>query len=146
MTQRVLTPDSNDAYTYEQLAYVEAYDAVLNADYAYVAYREQARSDGRWRVEIRSNMTAGATLEPDAIASQARAAGAQGKQYFTWGYSFDPSEGDPRHVEFRVHVAGGQPAEVELYVRARRFDHTPDEPHSVRFAWPGAAPLQAPAV
>ena len=36
---------------YQHLAYVDAYDAVLNCDYAFVAYRE-ADSNGDWRVRI----------------------------------------------------------------------------------------------
>jgi hypothetical protein len=145
MTQHVHTPDSTDSWTYEQLAYIEAYDAVLNSDYAYVAYCEKSRSDGRWQVQIRSNATAGASLDPEAIRLQARAAGAQGKSHFTWGFTLEPSEGDPRQVEFRIHLDGGQASEVELFVRMRRFDHSADEPKSVRFPWPGAAPLAAPA-
>ena len=128
-------PASTDSVRYETLAYLDAYDAVLNCDYAFVAYRE-TDSGGAWRVRIRSSQTAGAVFEPMMIALQARSTGAQGKPWFMWGYNFEPSASDLRQVEFRVHVAGGKPAEVEMLVRLRNFDHTAGEARSVRFPWP----------
>ena len=119
----------------ETLAYLDGYDAVINSDYAFVAYKE-TDSSGAWRVRIKSLQTAGAVFEPDMIKNQARAAGAQGKPWFQWGYSFDPSEGDPRCVQFRVHVAGGKPSEIEMLLQLRKFDHSADEARSVRFPWP----------
>lgn len=119
---------------YQQLAYVDAYDAVLNCDYAFVAYKET--DSWGWRVRIKSTQTAGAVFEPDAMKSNARSTGAQGKPWFQWGYSFDPSAGDPRCIQFRVHVANGQPTEIEMFVQLRKADGSADAPKSVRFAWP----------
>jgi len=134
--QLIDTPNSTPGGTqYQQLAYVDAYDAVLNCDYAFVAYKE-TDSSGNWRVVIRSSQTAGGSFEPDAMRSNARAAGAQGKPWFQWGYSFDPSASDPRCIQFRVHVANGQPSEVEIFVQLRKFDGTADAPKSVKFPWP----------
>jgi len=121
--------------TCQTLAYVEAYDAVLNSDYAFVAYRE-TDSNGDWRVRIKSLATAGGVFEPAAMKSNARSAGAQGKPWFQWGYSFDPSAGDPRNIQFRVHVKDGQPSEVEIFVQLRKFDGTADAAKSVKFPWP----------
>ena len=45
-----------------------------------------------------------AVFEPEAMRLQARAAGAQGKPWFQWGYSIDPSAGDPRQIQFGVRV------------------------------------------
>ena len=133
--QLIETPASVPGGTqYQHLGDVDAYDAVLNCDYAYVAYKETDSSG--WRVRIKSSQTAGAVFEPDAMRSNARAAGAQGKPWFQWGYSFDPSAGDPRCVQFRVHVANGQPSEIEMFLQLRKFDGTPDAPKSVKFAWP----------
>jgi hypothetical protein len=134
--QLVEAPASDSNYRYETLAYLEAYDAVLNDDYAFVAYKE-TDSSGEWRVRIKSRQTAGAVFEPEAMRLQARAAGAQRKPWFPWGYSFDPSAGDPRQIQFRVHVAGGKPSEIEMFAQLRKFDGTADEPQSVKFAWPG---------
>ena len=121
--------------SYQQLAYLDAYDAVLNCDYAFLAYKE-TDSSGAWRVRIRSSQTAGAVFEPDAMRMNARSTGAQGKPWFQWGYSFDPSAGDPRNIQFRVHVANGQPAEIEMFVQLRKADQSADAPKSVRFPWP----------
>lgn len=134
--QLVEAPASDSNYRYETLGYLEAYDAVLNDDYAFVAYKE-TDSSGEWRVRIKSRQTAGAVFEPEAMRLQARAAGAQGKAWFPWGYSFDPSAGDARQIQFRVHVAGGKPSEIEMFVQLRKFDGTADEAQSVKFAWPG---------
>lgn len=133
--QLIEAPAGDSARTIEPLGYIEAYDAVLNSDYAYVAYKE-TDSSGDWRVYIKGHQTAGAVFEPEAMRLQARAAGAQGKPWFPWGYSFDPSEGDARCVQFRVHVAGGKPSEIEMLVQCRKFDGTADEAQSVKFAWP----------
>ncbi|MGH7132353.1 MAG: hypothetical protein ACREJO_10460 [Phycisphaerales bacterium] len=129
-------PASDSSYTYEQLGYIDGYDAVLNCDYAFVAYKETERSGGAWRVRIKSSQTAGAVFEPEAMRLKSREMGAQGKPWFQWGYQFEPSTGDPRHVEFRVHVQGGKPDKVEMIVQLRKFDHTADEAKSVSFKWP----------
>jgi len=130
-------PASDASHKYDTLGYVDAYDAVLNCDYAFVAYKE-TDSNGDWRVRIRSSQTAGAVFEPAAMRSKARETAAQGKPWFQWGYSFDPSEGDPRNIQFRVHVAGGQASEIEMFVQLRNADDTADAAKSVRFGWPAA--------
>ncbi len=119
---------------YQQLAYLDAYDAVLNCDYAFVAYKE-TDSFG-WRVRIKSSQTAGAVFEPDAMKSNARSTSAQGKPWFQWGYSFDPSSSDPRCIQFRVQVAGGEPTGIEMFVQLRKADGSADAPKSVTFPWP----------
>lgn len=134
--QLIDTPASVPGSTqYQQLAYLDAYDAVNNDDYAFVAYKE-TDSSGAWRVRISGRQTSGGVFEPDAMKSQARSTSAQGKPWFQWGWSLDPSEGDPRCVQFRVHVKDGSPLEIEIFAQLRRFDHSADEPKSARFAWP----------
>ncbi len=134
--QLVEAPASDAHNLYETLGYVEAYDAVINCDYAFVAYKETSRDSGEWRVRIKSSQTAGAVFEPLAMRNNARSTGAQGKPWFQWGYSFDPSAGDPRNIQFRVHVKNGQPSEIEMLVQLRKFDGTADETKSVKFPWP----------
>jgi len=128
-------PSNDSNRRYETLGYIDAYDAVLNCDYAFVAYKETETS-GDWRVRINSSQTAGAVFEPMAIRSKARETSAQGKPWFQWGYSFDPSAGDPRNIQFRVHVNNGRPSEIEMLVQLRKFDGTADAPQSVKFPWP----------
>ena len=129
-------PISDASHTYKKLGYVEAYDAVLNCDYAFVAYQETEKGAGHWRICIKSTQTAGGSFDPAAIHSKARETGAQGRSYFTWGYHFEPTAGDPRQIEFRVYVTDGVPREVEIFVRLRKADHSLDQARSVRFSWP----------
>lgn len=134
--QLVEAPASTSTHTYESLAYLDAYDAPLNIDYAFVAYKETDRDTGAWRVRIRSSQTAGAVFEPEAMRLKARETGAQGKPFFQWGYSFDPSPSDPRQIAFRVHVKDGKPSSVEMFVQLRKFDNTPEQAKTTTFAWP----------
>lgn len=135
-TQLIETPANiRGGASYQHLAYVDAYDAVINLDYAFVAYKE-TDSNGDWRVRIKSSQTAGGVFEPAAIRSNARAAGAQGKPWFPWGYSFDPSSGDLRNIQFRVHVKDGLPAEIEIFVQLRKADGSANAAKSVKFPWP----------
>lgn len=135
-TQLVDLPADDATLRHESLGYLEAYDAVNDDDYAFLAWRETERSNGDWRVRIKARGMAGAVFEPEQMRKAARAAGAQGKPFFTWGAGIEPSAGDPREVEFRVHVANGKPSEIEIFVVLRKFDHSADAPQSVRFAWP----------
>jgi hypothetical protein len=135
--QLIEAPTSDANHKYETLGYVDAYDAVINCDYAFVAYKE-TDSGGDWRVRIKSSQTAGAVFEPAAMRSKARETGAQGKPWFQWGYSFDPSASDARNIQFRVHVADGKAAQIEMLVQLRKSDGTADTAKSVKFAWPAA--------
>lgn len=119
---------------YSQLAYADAYDAVLNLDYAFVAYKETDCFG--WRFRIRSSQTAGAVFEPEAMHTNAPSAGAQGRSWFQWGYSFAPSSSDPRCIGFRGHVANDQPTEIEIFVQLRKTDETGNVGKSVKFPWP----------
>lgn len=136
--QLIEAPASDASYVRETLAYVDGYDAVLNGDYAFVAFKETARSGGEWCVRIASKGTTGVVFQPAMMRTSARTAGAQGKQYFLWGNGIEPSAGDPRQIEFRVHVANGAPSAIEIYLVLRKFDHTAEVPKSVKFAWPAA--------
>ncbi|MBM3736106.1 MAG: hypothetical protein FJW39_09995 [Acidobacteria bacterium] len=131
--QLIEAPADDSSRAYQTLGYVDAYDAPLNCDYAFVGYKETDRDTGEWRIRIRSSQTTGAVFEPAMMRSKARETGARGLPYFVWGASMDPSPGDQRQIEFRVHVANGQASEIEVYVRMRKFDGSADEPKSVRF-------------
>lgn len=138
--QKIEAPASTDSTTVEPLGYLEARDSVLAGEYTFVAYKETERSSGNWRVRVASSQTAGGSFEPAAIEAKALTTSEQGKPYFIWGYNFEPTQGDPRQIEFRVYVSGdGKPTEIELYARLRKADHSPQEPKSVRFPWPGGA-------
>ena len=74
----VEAPVSTSTQTITPLAAIDAYDAVLNDDYAFVAYRETDVGSGEWRIRIKARHLTGVVFEPEAMRLQARAAGAQG--------------------------------------------------------------------
>lgn len=128
-------PASTPEQTITTLAVLDAYDAVLNDDYAWVAYKE-VDAGGAWRVRIKARHLTGVVFEPDAMRTQARAAAAQGKAFFTWGNGIDASAGDARSVQYRVHVKDGKPAQIEIAVTLRTGDGSAATPVSATFAWP----------
>jgi len=134
--QLVEAPTSTEYTTYETLAYMDVYDAVLNIDYAFVAYKETATDSGDWCVRIKSSQTAGGFFDPEAMRLQARAAGAHEKPYFVWGFNMEPSADDVREIAFRVQVTDGAPSAIEMYVQMRKADGSAATPKSVSFPWP----------
>lgn len=130
-------PSSTPTQMIDVLGAIDAYDAVLNDDYAFVAYKETDTDTGAWRVRIKARHLTGVVFEPEAMRLQARSAGAQSKPFFTWGNGIDPSAGDPRSLQYRVHVEGGKPSKIEIAITLRKADHTPGEAKSLVFAWPG---------
>ncbi len=133
--QLLSAPESTSDLKVTQLAYLDAYDAILNDDYAWVAYCETEAS-GTWRVRIKARHLTGVVFEPALMLSNARSAGAQGKHFFTWGNGMEPSSGDSRRIEYRVHVEGGKPVAIEIVAQMRKADGTADTAKGVRFAWP----------
>lgn len=130
------TPESNDTLKREPLAYIDAYDAVLDCDYAFLAYKETDVDRNEWKVRIQSSKTTGVVFDPPMMRDKARSTAAQGKPWFTWGAGFEPSESDPRHIEYRVHQTNGKPSAIEIYVAMRAFGGGAGEPQSVKFDWP----------
>lgn len=139
-TKLVEAPQSTATQTVTALASIEGYDAPINDDYAFVAYKEVDADTGAWRVRIKGHRTPGAVFEPEAMRLNARSTGAQGKAFFTWGWSLDPTAGDPRQVQFRVHVKDGKPAAIEMFMLLRKGDGSADAPQSVSFPWPAGTP------
>ncbi|MCX5689029.1 MAG: hypothetical protein NTV94_04450 [Planctomycetota bacterium] len=135
-TKLIDAPESTDSQKIEVLAELDAYDAVLNDDYAFIAFRETDISTGSWRVRIKARHLTGVVFEAEAMRLNARSAGSQGKPSFLWGNSMDPSAGDPRSIQYRVHVKDNAPSEIEICVQLRRGDGSADSPKSVRFSWP----------
>lgn len=136
MPALIEAPASTPAQQIAVLGAMDGYDAVLNDDYAFVAYKETDTDTDVWRVRIKARHLTGVVFEPEAMRLQARAAGAQGKPFFTWGNGIDPSAGDPRSLQYRVHVEGGKPARIEIALTLRKADHSAGEPSSLVFAWP----------
>src|SRR5260221_6821094 len=113
-------PASDNYRDVQTLGYLDAYDAVLNDDYAFVAFKETDKNSGGYEIKIKSKGTAGAAFDPTMIRAKCREAGALNRPFFTWGYSCEPSAGDPRCIEFRVHQRNGAPDALEIVVVTRQ--------------------------
>lgn len=135
-TPLIETPPDNAAHSFVPLGYIAVYDAPLNCDFAFVAYKETDKDSGHWRVRIHSTQTVGACLEAPMIANKARETGAMGKPFFLCGYKLEPTASDPLQIEFRVYQESGIPKELEIFVRLRLFDQSADKPQSLRVPWP----------
>lgn len=134
-------PPSDMRRVVSPLAYVDGYDAVLDEDFAFVAFQETDRASGAWRVQIRGLHTPGASLEPEEALLLSGEAEASGAPFSLVGYRLAPGPGDLRQVELRLHQVGGRPVEVELFLRLRLASGAPDTPRSARFLWPVAGRL-----
>lgn len=136
IAQRLAAPESDASRTIQSLGGVEVYDAVLNCDYAFVLWKETDAGSREWRVRLKSSQTTGVVFEPDAMKRKAREVGARGEAFFTWGAGIDPSAGDARKIEYRVHQAEGRPAAIEVVVVMRKFDGSAGESKTLRVEWP----------
>jgi hypothetical protein len=125
-------PASDALLIYETLGYIEAHDAMMNGSYAFVVFRETDRLTGRYIVRIASRGTAGASFDPASMCIRCREAAAKNETYFIWGYSFTPSPGDPRRIEFRVHQTAGLPTALEIFIITRNADSSPQPARSLR--------------
>lgn len=137
--QVVQAPGSSAHIAVEQLAYLESFDAVVDKDYALVAYKETKTDTGTWVVRIKSASTAGATIDPDSKSLQQafKKAAAHDEEYVVWGYNLTPRDGDPRLVENRIFVGGdAKPTHVEIHLVTRKADGSPMEEQVARFDWP----------
>jgi len=136
-TTLIEAPASDSSLQIDVLGSMDAYDAVLNDDYAFVIYKETERGSGQWRVRIKARHLTGVVFEPEAMRMQARGTGAQGKPFFTWGNGIDPSAGDARSLQYRVHVKDGKPSAIEIAITLRKADGSPDTPAWLLTPWPG---------
>ena len=71
-----------------------------------------------------------------ALRKNARSANAQGKPYFTWGAGIEPSPGDARLIEYRLHHKDGKPTELEIALQMRKADGSAGEAKTLRVKWP----------
>lgn len=137
--QAVHAPKSTPHIKIEQLAYVESFDAVVDRDYAYVAYKETKTDTGKWVIRIKGSATGGTVFDPDASAlKQAfkKAAGHDEPQV-VWGFNLQPRDNDPRLVENRVLIdSDGKPTAVEIHLITRKADQSARDEKVVTVPWP----------
>lgn len=137
--QLINPPESSDRKAITQLAYLDAYDEVLGDDYAFVAYKEEDKRSGEWRLKIKGKKVADTSIKPESpILRRKMAEAAQaGKDYVVTGFNIQPRNNDPRLVEHRVYFDEAlQPQHVELHLVTRNRDASPKVKQVARFDWP----------
>ena len=140
--QVVQAPKSSSHTQVEQLAYVEAFDAVVDKDYAFVVYKETKVGTGKLVLRIKASVTAGTVFDPasSAFKGALKKAAGHDEPHLVWGFQLQPSENDPRRVENRVLIDGdGKPTALELHLVTRKADHSARDEKVVTVPWPDDA-------
>src|SRR5687768_4904812 len=120
----------------EPLRCADASESILSTRHPFIAFKETNPASGAWRVRIKSRHDTTAVLYPNAIRLQARAVSAEGKSSFTWTDSMVARPGQPKKLQFVVHVNDGEPAAIEIVPAATAFSPTSQLP--TKFCWPAA--------
>ncbi len=138
--QLIHPPKPNDRTEITQLAYLNSYDAIVDKDYAYVAYKEENKETGKWLFKIKAKVTAGTSIDPGhpTIRSKIAEAAKKGEQYFIMGFNMTPQGNDPRLVENRVYFDESlKPIYIEIHLITRKEDGSPTDEQVVKIEWPG---------
>ncbi len=140
MKQTIPLPKSSASITYEQLGYLESFDAVVDKLYALLIYKETRTNNDKWVIRIKSSVTAGSAFDPDnrSLENAIRKAQAHNTAYVVWGFNLEPNENDPRLVENRLFFNdNGDPIKIEVHLITRDpgGNALPEKVESVN--WPG---------
>ena len=138
-TSLIEAPRSSNYIKIEPLGYLDSFDAVINRHYAMVIYSETRVAGGKTVLKIKSKNTAGSTFDTDneSFKIALRIAAARGRPYIHWGYRFQTKEKDRRLIENRVFMdEKGKPTALEVLLVTRKADGSPNEPKTIRIAWP----------
>ena len=139
--QIVKLPKSSDHTTYEQLGYVESYDAVIDKPYALLVYKETKTSSGKWVVRVASANTAGTVFDPEstALKNALRKAHAHDEAFLVWGFNLKPkdSDADARLVENRLfYDESGAPSKLEVHLITRKANGSAMPEQVATVPWP----------
>jgi hypothetical protein len=136
-TSSLETPSASAGIQTEPLRRADgAIQPFANTRQPFAAFKETNPSSGAWRVRITSRHDTTAVLYPNAIRLQARAVSAEGKSSFTWTNATDARPGEPKRLQFVVHVNDGEPATIEILPAANSFSAVTPTP--MKFCWPAA--------
>ena len=141
MKQAIPLPKSSASITYEQLGYVDSFDAVVDRLYALLIYKDTRTNNGKWVVRIKGSVTAGSVFDPDnrGFENSIRKAQAHDKEYLVWGFNLTPSDNDPRLVENRLFFnEDGEPVRIEVHLITRDSDNNALPEKVTNVDWPGA--------
>jgi hypothetical protein len=135
-------PKTTDRSVITELGYVNSYDVIVNKNYAYLAYKEENASTGKWQLKIKALVTAGTTIDPfnPSLKRNLEKAASEGKEFITWGFNLSSKDDDPRLVETRIYVGeDAGPARVEQHVRTRNADGSATDKKVMTIDWPSTA-------
>lgn len=141
MGQTISLPKSSPAIVYEQLGYLESFDAVVDRLYAFLIYKETRTGNNKWVVHIKGSVTAGTVFDPEnkSLTSALQKAHAHDEEYLVWGFNLTPKDGDPRLVENRVFFnSGGEFSKFEIHLITRDKNGNALPKKIVSVDWPGA--------
>jgi hypothetical protein len=138
--EQLLHPPKSSGYKeITQLGYLDAYDGVIDKDYAFVVYKEANTKKGEWKLKVRSKQTANTSIDPSHPILRRKMAEAvkAGKEYIVMGFSMTPRGSDPRLVENRIYFNEQlQPQCMQLHLIMRNPDGSPTAEKVIRVAWP----------
>lgn len=141
MKQAIPLPKSSSSITYEQLGYLESFDAVVDKLYAFLVYKETRSSNNKWVVRIKGSVVAGTVFDPEnrSLENAIRKELAHGNEYLVWGFNLVPKDQDPRLVENRLFFdENGEMTKIELHLITRDPDNNGLPEKVLEVSWPGA--------
>lgn len=148
MKQALDLPKSSSSLTYEQLGYLESFDAVIDRLYAFLIYQETRTDNGKWVVRIKSSVTAGTVFDPEnrSLASAIQKAHAHKEEYVVWGFNLIPNGDDPRLVENRIFFnESGEFSKFEVHLVTRDHQGNALPKKVISIDWPAATGNDAEA-
>jgi hypothetical protein len=146
MGQAITLPKSSSGILYEQLGYLESFDAVVDKLYAFLVYKETRTDNNKWVVRIKGSVTAGTVFDPDnrSLESAIRKAQAHSEEYLIWGFNMTPKDNDPRLVENRIfYNDNGEFSKFEIHLITRDKDGNALPEKVVSINWPAATGSEA---
>ncbi len=148
MKQAISLPKSTASVVYDQLGYLESFDAVVDKVYALLIYKETRSGNGKWVVRIKGSVTAGSVFDPDnrSLENAIRKAMGHHQEYVVWGFNLTPKEGDPRLVENRLFFnQEGDPTRLEMHLITRDAEGGALPEKVARVEWPGTGKIDVEA-
>ena len=139
MNQEIQLPKSSSGIVYEQLGYLESFDAITDRLYALLIYKETKTDSGKWVIRIKGSVVPGSVFDPDnrSFTDAIRKAKAHDEEYIVWGFNVTPKDNDPRMVENRVfYNENNEPVRIEVHLVTRNSNNSAQPEKIVHINWP----------
>ncbi|PLX21227.1 MAG: hypothetical protein C0599_08180 [Salinivirgaceae bacterium] len=140
MEQAIPLPKSSSSISYEQLGYIESFDAVVDKLYAFLVYKEIRNDNNKWRIHVKGSVTAGTVFDPEnkSLENAIQKAHAHEEKYLVWGFNLLPKEDDLRLVENRIFFdENGKFDKFEIHLITRNKDGNALPEKTISIDWPG---------